>query len=197
MENETSNADYWLAVDGDRAASERIVREHSQGMVKLAMAMGLPHSTAEDAAHAAWMKFFRHVGAVREDRSEALNHPERLSFWLNQVTRNVVRDIYRTTRRQKELTERVEREAEALGHVVYQPDEEHRLVREQQRRSMWRAIETLEEQCRVLLGLRLQDPPVSYREIAQLLGRPEGAIGPTYLRCIEKLRSAMGVSAHE
>ncbi len=187
---------YWDAVGGDRDAVSAIVEEHSSGLIRLAMCMGLPHGTAEDVVHGTWMRFFRHLADVRLDQAKALREPASLPFWLKQVTRNGVRDVYRTGRRRRELADRLEAERKVLGDFVYQPEDADRLTREEQKRAMWGALQRLDETCRTILLLRLEDPPASYKDIAKLLGRSEGAIGPTYGRCIEKLRKAMGVGAN-
>jgi DNA-directed RNA polymerase specialized sigma24 family protein len=50
------------------------------------------------------------------------------------------------------------------------------------------AIECLGEPCRELLTLLFYaDPRPAYSEIAQSLTLPEGSIGPTRSRCLEKL----------
>jgi DNA-directed RNA polymerase specialized sigma24 family protein len=39
-----------------------------------------------------------------------------------------------------------------------------------------------------MLLLLTADPPVSYRDISQILGIPVGSIGPTRARCLQRLR---------
>ena len=47
----------------------------------------------------------------------------------------------------------------------------------------------LSEVCRTILeGLFFRDPPLSYKELGEELGRPHGSLGPTRIRCLKRLR---------
>ncbi|HYO18622.1 MAG TPA: hypothetical protein VES02_08170, partial [Dermatophilaceae bacterium] len=48
---------------------------------------------------------------------------------------------------------------------------------------------------RELLLLLLADPPLGYEEISQRLGMPQGSIGPTRARVIQRLRAAAPIAA--
>jgi DNA-directed RNA polymerase specialized sigma24 family protein len=65
------------------------------------------------------------------------------------------------------------------------------LVEDEAAREVVAAFETLSEDCRQLLRLLTADPPLSYEEISELVGRPIGSLGPTRARCIERLRAAI------
>ena len=63
--------------------------------------------------------------------------------------------------------------------------EEQALVRQ--------ALERLGDRCRRLLWhLFYKHEPLSYADLARDLGMPEGSIGPTRARCLEKLRGVLG-----
>ena len=49
--------------------------------------------------------------------------------------------------------------------------------------------------CQRLLVLLIEDPPVPYAEISATLGIPVGSIGPTRLRCLDKLRREPVIAA--
>ncbi len=54
------------------------------------------------------------------------------------------------------------------------------------------ALERLPERCRSLLtALYLSGPERPYAEIAAALGIPQGSIGPTRARCLERLRQEL------
>ena len=62
----------------------------------------------------------------------------------------------------------------------------------QQQDRLHRALALLDERSRALLTLLfLQDEPVSYSDIAQRLQMPEGSIGPTRARCLQRLRALL------
>ena len=49
--------------------------------------------------------------------------------------------------------------------------------------------------CQRLLGLLIEDPPLSYAQISAMLGIPVGSIGPSRGRCLAKLRRHPAVAA--
>jgi DNA-directed RNA polymerase specialized sigma24 family protein len=65
------------------------------------------------------------------------------------------------------------------------------LVEDEEAREVLVAFEALSEVCRQLLGLLCADPPLSYEEIAEIVGRPIGSLGPTRSRCLERLKTTM------
>ena len=59
----------------------------------------------------------------------------------------------------------------------------------ERRHTLQQALERLDERCRQLLeALFLTDNPPSYQQLAHSLDVPEGSIGPTRARCLQKLR---------
>lgn len=74
------------------------------------------------------------------------------------------------------------------------PDEV--IERLERQHAVRRAMEALDERCRILLTLLFYraDPP-PYSDIAARLGIPEGSIGPTRARCLEKLRRVLAEGA--
>jgi len=62
----------------------------------------------------------------------------------------------------------------------------------QQQDRLHRALAQLDERSRALLTLLfLQDEPLGYSEIARRMQMPEGSIGPTRARCLERLRALL------
>lgn len=62
----------------------------------------------------------------------------------------------------------------------------------QEQDRLHRALAQLDERARALLTLLfLQDEPLSYGEIARRMQMPEGSIGPTRARCLDRLRAVL------
>ncbi len=57
------------------------------------------------------------------------------------------------------------------------------------------AFAKLSEPCQQLLRYLSADPPMSYAEIAETLGRSAGFIGPTRARCLDSLRKMPELNA--
>ena len=56
--------------------------------------------------------------------------------------------------------------------------------------------ELIDEECRQLLAvLVLTDPPISYKEASEVLGRPIGSLGPSCNRCLQKRRGRLAADA--
>ena len=62
------------------------------------------------------------------------------------------------------------------------------LLDEELKAALVEAFEKISDRCRQLLGLLTADPPLKYGEIGDLLGMPQGSIGPTRARCLSELR---------
>jgi RNA polymerase sigma factor (sigma-70 family) len=149
---------------------------------------------AEDAVAEAWLRFFRQLKHATDDPSRALRKPESLRFWLYRTTLNALNDQFRSSGRQSDVAARVTSEARSMGEISYQPDELANIEGEERRLLLRAALARLGEQCRELLTLMAADPPLSYQEIAEILDRPIGSLGPTRKRCLERLRRELGVA---
>lgn len=193
--SETDGELYKLAVSGDRAATQVLVGRYHADLVLYIKAKTNAHAVAEDAAAEAWLRFFRHVNEVAEDPSRALNKPESFRFWLYRIALNAMRTQFRSASRQAELSGRATSEAQARGMTSFQPDELAALENEERRSAIRDAFTKLGEACRELLTLMSSDPPLSYKEIAELTGRPIGSLGPTRKRCLDDLRQHLGAMA--
>jgi DNA-directed RNA polymerase specialized sigma24 family protein len=60
--------------------------------------------------------------------------------------------------------------------------------------ALWHAFSSLSERCKTLLRVLMADEPPSYEEVSAALGMPVGAIGPTRMRCLDRLRRVAGVA---
>lgn len=192
--NEGDGDLYKLAVEGDRAAVEALVTRYNADMTLYLRAKTDDHAVVDDAVADAWLRFYRHLREAGEDPSRALDKPESVRFWLYRTTLNAMRDHFRKASRQTDLSRRVTSDAVASGETSYQADELASLEGDERRSALREAFAKLGEACRELLTLLLADPPLSYAEVAEMLGRPVGSLGPTRQRCLGDLRQAMGVT---
>lgn len=186
---------YKLAVSGDRDAVQALVARHHGDLVLYIKAKTNAHAIAEDAVADAWFRFFRHLKEAAEDPSRALDKPESVRFWLYRTALNSMRDHFRSASRQSDLSDRATSEAQARGMTAYEPDELADLENEERRSALRLAFTKLNETCRELLTLMSADPPLSYKEVAEVLDRPVGSLGPTRQRCLDDLRQHLGAVA--
>ncbi len=131
------------------------------------------HQTREDIAQLVCLKLFQHLARIRQ--------PERLAGWLATTTR---RECVRLSIQRARV--------DVVAWLDDEPDSGAReldtdLIRDETVRVVAAALLEIDPACQRLLRLLTGEPPLSYAEIADALGIPEGSVGPTRQRCLEKL----------
>ena len=167
---------------GDTAAWERLVARLERVVWKAVNMMTTDDSIRQDAFAGTWLRLVERLDTIRE--------PEKLPGWLTTTATNEVRQLLRHRSRQH-----VHVDWSAPGGPISvltatgEGDHERELVRDETSEVVRRAFAVLDEDCRELLTvLVLSDPPMSYKEAAEALGRPVGSLGPSRNRCLQKLR---------
>ena len=115
-----------------------------------------------------------------------------MQFWLLKTAANEVHGHYRKETRHRDRARRAMVEATVHGHAVDELEVIERLDHDDRRIALREAFGQLGDRCRELLHLLMVEPPLSYAEIAELLGRSTGYIGPTRQRCLGELRVILG-----
>ena len=163
------------AARGNQSAWNEIV-ERFQGLVwATARAHRLTHADAADVAQTTWLRLVEHLDRIRE--------PERLGAWLATTARHESLRHIRLHGRELPSDEADTFEAPADDAP------ELALLGEERDAALWRAFARLGERCQSLLRLLVAQDEPSYEEIGAALDMPIGAIGPTRMRCLEKLRA--------
>lgn len=175
---------YRSACKGDREAFRALAERHHRYTIRIAVGFVSDRSSAEDIAHKAWLNVCRHIKQVQDGERDplTLKYDNSLMGWLKMITSNVARDEFR--RRSRLSSEELEDDA-----VSYEPNLLDRLNLAEMKEATWEAFKKIGERCRELLLLLIEDPPLSYEQIAVILDRPVGSIGPTRARCLDKLRA--------
>ncbi|MEZ5259363.1 MAG: sigma-70 family RNA polymerase sigma factor [Ilumatobacteraceae bacterium] len=154
-------------------------RQHDSlsGVVwKTVNSFDLPQSDREDAYSSTFFKLFEHLSSIQE--------PRKLPGWLATTARNEARTICRKRQRQTPVADLV------LADVNSAALDEAMLDDELTRATLT-AFSTLSARDQNLLRLATAVPPISHKEIAELLDMPLGSVGPTMGRALSKLRAAM------
>ena len=183
---------YKLAASGDRDAVRDLVERYHNDLVLYIRAKTNAPGIAEDAAADTWLRFFRHLSEAEGDPSRALRKPESVRFWLYRTALNSMRDQFRGSARQADLSEKVTSEAKARGLTSYEQNDLANIEGEERRSLLREAFAKLNDGCRELLSLMSADPPLSYKDIAELVQRPVGSLGPSRQRCLKDLRRHLG-----
>jgi RNA polymerase sigma factor (sigma-70 family) len=161
---------------GTSQAWEALLVRYQRLIYSIPLRYGLPEHDAND--------IFQNVSLLLLKNLARLRDRERLGSWLVITTR---RECWRMFHHDRQVT--LNPETLDLNDQV--PDTGHSeddfLALERQT-VVRAAIELLDGSCHQLLTqLFYSEPRPSYTEIAQALALPEGSIGPTRARCLEKL----------
>jgi RNA polymerase sigma factor (sigma-70 family) len=165
------------AADGDQTAWNAIVDRFSSLVWSTARAHRLSHDDASDVAQTTWLRLVEHLDRIRE--------PERLGAWLATTARHESLRVIRRGKREDATDDADLFEApsdEKVDRLLVDPERDA---------ALWRAFSVLSDRCKALLRLLVSDEEPSYEEIGAALGMPIGAIGPTRMRCLERLRGSV------
>lgn len=162
---------------GDQAAWNSIVDRYTNLLWSVGRAHRLDAADAGDVVQTTWLRLVENLGRIQD--------PERLPGWLVTTAR---RECLRVLRRSGR--EVVSAGDDAALDIVDElaPALDARLLTEERDATLWRCFERLTERCQRLLRVLMAAEPPAYADVAEALGVPIGSIGPTRMRCIERLR---------
>jgi RNA polymerase sigma factor (sigma-70 family) len=167
---------------GDDQALERLVRRLTPTLWHLARAQNLDRASAEDVVQATWLAMVRQAASIRDERA--------VLQWLTVTARREAWRVRGTSRREDSLQPEMLEVAAPAATAV---DDE--VIIDAESRALWRNVAKLPDRCRRLLRTVAFDDRPNYREIAADLDMPHGAIGPTRMRCLGKLRRLLAADA--
>lgn len=153
-------------LNGNQTAWETIVRQHWRKVFNLAYKFVGKHDEAEDLTQDIFLKIFKALATF--DR--------RANFqtWLISISRNLCIDHYRSVRKERETIAR-EVDAATLSPASVEISPLASLERRDLRELVRQALDHLPPALRTAVVLRdLQE--LSYQEIADQLGLPEGTV---------------------
>jgi RNA polymerase sigma factor (sigma-70 family) len=170
------------AARGDQAAWEAIVDRYLPLVFSVTRAHRLGDSDAEDVNQTVWLRLVEHLDDLREPRA--------LPKWIMTTARHESLRLIKARRRELPLDPLLE-----VAAAADDPGLDAELLRAERQQALREGLAELAPGHRRLLVLLAADPPLSYREISDLLGIPVGSIGPTRARCLERLRSTSAMRA--
>ena len=158
---------------GDQAAWDALVRKYRHLVYSIPHRSGLAADDASDVFQAVFLALLRHLDGLRQE--------ETLVPWLVTATK---RETWKIGR--KHARERPEAEGEIAGSDPFPGEAMERL---EDQIAVRGALDRIDSRCRHLLNLLFySDPTPAYAEISRTLKIPVASIGPTRIRCLEKLR---------
>ncbi|SMD17114.1 RNA polymerase sigma factor [Lentzea albidocapillata] len=173
------------AAEGDQSAWNEIVDRYTPLVVSVIYKHRLRPSDAADVNQTLWLRLVEQIGRLRE--------PEALPGWIMTTTRNECLRVLRVQQR-THLYDPLS-ESDALEAEQADADVEADLLAVERRQALRDGFAELTDQCKRLLQKLMTDPPPSYQVVSEELAMPVGSIGPTRIRCLEKLRKTPAISA--
>lgn len=162
---------------GDQCAWEELVERFAPLLWSICRRYQLSGPDADDVGQGVWLRLLEHLPAIRE--------PAALPGWLATTT---MRECLRVVRISSEHDRReipVDDDQPMPGAPA---SAEETLLVEERNAAVRAAFAQLPPQCRRLLSMLVNEPPLSYAEISDQLKVPVGGLGPTRARCLKKLR---------
>jgi RNA polymerase sigma factor (sigma-70 family) len=165
------------AAQGDQSAWDELVSEHTRLLWSVARSFRLDAADANDVVQTTWLRLVEHLDRIED--------PTRLVGWLVTTARREAMRVLRRSGRERPVVE---------DTVLDRPDEgppvDTALLTNERDRALWQAFERLNDKCRQLLQIAVNEPK-AYDEISAALGMPIGSIGPTRRRCLTQLRALL------
>jgi len=163
---------------GDRRALDALVQDLSPLVWHVARAQGIERTQAEDVVQTVWLTLLRNLHSVAEPRAVAR--------WLITTTRREALRSLRSVEHEQPLVDEIADQLRAQDGL---PEQE--ALQRDRHRELWAAFRQLSERCQHLLRLTVLAGRAEYNAVAEALGMPRGSIGPTRIRCLTSLRSAL------
>ncbi len=164
--------------NGDSTAWEEILRRYGTLVSATVRAFRMQDADTLDAVQTTWLRLAENAHQVR--------HPARLGGWLATTAR---RECLRILRHVAPTSNLFESGLEAVADPSAGP--EQRIIETDSTRRLWKHVDDLSPRQRTLLRALFAENSRPYAEIAQAIGIPLGAIGPTRTRGLQQLRDQL------
>ncbi|NUO36253.1 MAG: sigma-70 family RNA polymerase sigma factor [Dermatophilaceae bacterium] len=166
---------------GDADAWNALVDRFSSLLWAVARGHRLGQEDAADVVQNTWLKLLDHLDDIAQ--------PEALAGWLATTARYECLALLR-----KKGREHLVRDDDLATNVVDGQVREldASLLDDERDSQLWACFGRLSERCQVLLRALMASDRPNYKAIAEALGMSVGSIGPTRMRCLDKLRDLVG-----
>ncbi len=170
---------------GQAGAWATLVRRYQRLIYTVALRGGLPEAAAADVFQITFARLFENLHRIDDD--------SRVRAWLVTTAKRETLLQAEQARRQVDLGDDSEDPEQGMAALPDPAPLAPELLSQLQESDLLRrAVAQLDPKAREFVEfVFLQDDPPSYGEIAARLGIAEGSIGPTRMRCLDKLRKIL------
>lgn len=171
-------SEIWSEVlDGQSEAWTQLVSMFAPLVFTAARRAGLDQNDAEDCVQQTWIALFRGRYSIKD--------PNKLPAWLLRVASRAASRLVREQARQQVVSRKADIPTPAIL-----PDEQ--LNRLERLAHLEIGLGQLDRRCsRILRAVFLAPPGKTYREIAADVGIAPNSLGPTRMRCLQKLQRVL------
>jgi RNA polymerase sigma-70 factor, ECF subfamily len=153
---------------GEDAAWEDLVKSHTRRVYSICYRFTGSDTEAQDLTQEVFLRIFRNLKSFRSGEGS-------FQVWLGRLTRNLLIDHYRRTRPER-VTESIEEQLPMLEEKTAMSSRtDGMLAGREASELLQKALEKLSPELRETVILRDLEE-LEYREIAQVLGVPEGTV---------------------
>lgn len=171
------------AAAGDATAFRALVAAHEAAVATIVTAMVGAGDDADDVGQETFVRLLRALPTFRFDAS--------VRTYVTRIAMNASLDLLARRKRRAGWLRLTGRAGDATLQLPATGDDASaRVEREEQLHQLQRAIATLDDKHRAVLVARMLDER-STREVADMLGIPEGTVMSRLTRAMAKLRSAL------
>ena len=166
---------------GEADAWNMLVNRYQQLIYTIPRRAGLDDDQSAEVFQRTFAKLLENLDHIRQ--------PEAIHAWLVTTARRETLQLIRQQKQSVPYTDFPDARLNGDAILNEDPLPNEALERLEDQHLIRMAMTSMDERCRCLLTLLYSrsDPP-SYAEIAAVLDMPEGSLGPTRARCLEKMR---------
>jgi RNA polymerase sigma factor (sigma-70 family) len=164
------------AAAGSHSAWDEIVARYTNLLWAIGRTHRLDASAINDVIQTTWLRLIENL--------DRIHNPERLAGWLATTARRECLALLQHAGREA-VTWDIDMLSE-VGDVV--PPLDHNLLVNERDAVLWTCFRRLSERCQGFLRVLTSVDRSSYAEVSAAFGVPVGSIGPTRMRCLDRLR---------
>ena len=168
------------AREGDQHAWNEIVDRYAPLVWSICNRYKLSRQDIDDIGQTVWLLLVEQLGNIRQ--------PAALPGWLATTTR---RECIRAAREARRYDYSPSLDETLVPLQQLAPTVEEEIIAAELGAALRAAFAGLPAPCRRLLSVLLSDPPLSYKEISDILQMRPGSIGPQRKRCLGRLRRSL------
>ena len=164
------------AIEREDWAWPALVERYTGLVASITWSYRLASADAAEVRQMVWMRLFESMNRIRQ--------PKCIAGWIRSVARNEC--LRKLNKYRREIPSDDE---SAFARESSDDEVDGSILAHERQEAVRRALAELPGRGRILLETLLEEPGLTYEELAIQLDMPIGSIGPTRQRCLSRLRA--------